>query len=98
MKITEHWTLEMEAAFVTAKARDEDWLATFGVDRLFKGGTPGLPFMVREYLERENPAVQELRSIVASLEWRVRALGRLLIAVTGCWIYTLIMLFQLGPR
>jgi hypothetical protein len=98
MDANEHWTLEMEAAIVTAKARDEDWLATFGVDRLFRGGTPGLPWLVKEYLDGAHPAIADLRGIVALLEWRVRALVRLLLTVTACWLYTLVMLLQLGSR
>jgi hypothetical protein len=90
----EHWSLELEAAYVTAKARDEDWLATFGVDRVFKGGTPGLPWMVKEYLERENPAIDDWKRLAVSLEWRAVALGRLALALGVLWLFTLVLLVK----
>jgi hypothetical protein len=87
-----HWSLELEAAHVMAKARDEDWLATFGVDRLFKGGTPGLPWLVREHLERENPAMEAWKDFAASLEVRIAALSRVCLALGAGWLFTLVIL------
>ena len=92
MSQQEHWSLELEAAYVTAKARDEDWLMTFGVDRLFRAGTPGLPWMVKEHLERENPVIDDWKRLAAALEWRAIALGRVALALFGLWLFTLALL------
>ena len=89
-----HWTLEMEAAIVTARARDEDWLATFGVDRVFKAGTPGLPWLVKEYLERENPALEAGRREIARLEWNLEWARRVVIGVVAVWVFTLGLLVK----
>ena len=77
-----------------AKARDEDWLATFGMDRMFKGGTPGLPWLVKEHLDRENPAVEEWKHIAAELECRVTGLSRLCVALGLGWLFTLVFLLR----
>jgi hypothetical protein len=90
----EHWSLELEAAYVTAKARDEDWLATFGVDREFRGGTPGLPFLVKEHLERDNPAIAEWKDAAAELEWRLTAAHRVALALGAGWLFTLVLLLR----
>jgi len=90
----EHWNLELEAAYVMAKARDEDWLATFGMDEMYKGGTPGLPWLVREHLERENPAVAEWKMVAAELEWRVTALTRLSLGLGAAWLFSLVLLLR----
>ena len=92
MNQQEHWSLELEAAYVTAKARDEDWLVTFGVDRLFRGGTPGLPWMVKDHLERENPAIDEWRRHAAGLAWRAAAAGRVAAGLLALWLFTLVLL------
>lgn len=94
MSQQEHWSLELEAAYVMAKARDEDWLATFDLDRVFKGGTPALPWLVKEHLERQNPAIEEWKRVAAELEWRITALNRLCIAIGLGWVFTLVLLLH----